>query len=394
MTDPGPTRDAPGQTASRSNQQTQQQSRQAPPPAQERGAEPTWDSSTANAQNWEPAQNAAVVPVESSGGDGSIGFEWQPVMIETNRTCSCVVSAESGHALSVRVQQPPYDRTLRGTGSVSVAAIPVAGIGAKGRLLAKDEVSGATAEFTWEWRPAAKAKWANPSRTMAKSAPAGQVQKGTIDAAKMRAGASSKTGAGANSQEKPAVQTAFFGMPATGHRFAFILDMSGSMSGSRWNACLQHLADALHGLTEDAEFFVVLFSDGLVIPTEQAQWLPATEECKKAIFEWAAGVEPGGGTYPQPAFDLVFASPEGKPDVIYFLTDGLFTSPSPDRLARQCSGASAGILSSLGGLFVHSEATAPGHTVIHTLTLDDASGASLCKKIAKATGGQYAHVSS
>ncbi len=271
-------------------------------------------------------------------------------------------------------------------------------------MVAKDEVSGATAEFTWEWKPASKAKWANPSRAMARSPnpspantkppAAGHVQTGTIDAAKMRAGVSSKTDASAKSQEKPAVQTAFFGMPATGHRFAFILDMSGSMLGARWNACLRHLAEALEGLTDDAEFFVVLFSDRLVIPTEQAEWLPATEECKKAVFEWASGIEPDGGTFPQPAFDLVFASPGGRPDIIYFLTDGLFTSPSPDRLAKQCSSAGTGILSSLGSLFIRSDTNTPGHTVIHTLTLDDASGASICKKIAEATGGQYAHVSS
>ncbi len=119
MTDAGQTRDASGQAANRSNPQAQQQTRQASPPTQQTGTPPAWDSSIANVQNWEPARDAAIVPVETGGSDSSLGFEWQPVTIESNRTCSCVVSVEAGHALSVRVQQPPYDRTLHGTGTLT-----------------------------------------------------------------------------------------------------------------------------------------------------------------------------------------------------------------------------------------------------------------------------------
>lgn len=392
MTEPGQTRDVSGRTASRSNPQAQPQTRQAPP-TQQRVVPPAWDSTVATPSTWEPAKDAGIVPVETGGSDTSIGFEWKQVAVETNRTCSCIVSVDGEHALSVRVQQPPYDRTLKGTGSVNVAAIPVASIGAKGRLVAKDEVSGAAAEFTWEWMPVSKAKWANPSRATTRTADSARVQKGNIKLA-AKAEANSKTGAAGETQEKPVAQTAFFGMPATGRRFAFILDMSGSMQGARWSACVRQLAEAFEQLTDDTEIFVALFSDHVAIPTEQAEWLAATSECKKAILDWVGSVSPNGGTVPQPAFDLVFASPQGKPDVIYFLTDGLFTEPSPERLAKLCNGGSTGLLSSMKELFIRSETNLPGHTVIHTLTLDDASGASLCKKIAKATGGQYAHVSS
>jgi hypothetical protein len=394
MSDSGQTRDPSGRTASRSNPQRQQQARQSSPPAGQGVVPPSWDASVAPAPSWEPAKDAAIVPIETAVSDASIRFEWKQVAVETNRTCSCVVSVDGGHALSVRVQQPPYDRTLKGTGSVNVAAIPVASTGAKGRLVARDEVSGATAEFTWEWKPASKAKWANPSRAMRQSAAAVTSQQGAVKAEK-KAEASSSGAAAVKTQQGAAVQTAFFGVPAVGRRFAFILDISGSMEmNDRWGACVRQVAVAFENLTADSEMFVVLFSDHLVVPTERAEWLPATDENKQRILEWLEHINPGGGTYPKPAFDLVFSSPSGKPDVIYFLTDGLFTEPSPERLARLCSGGDTGILASVKELFIRSDTNVPDHTVIHTLTLDDASGASICKKIAKATGGQYAHVSS
>src|SRR5579862_7150473 len=126
MSDTGQTRDASGKTASRSNSQVQQQTRQASSPTGQRAAPPAWDSAVPAAQSWEPPKDAAIAPVETGGSDPSIGFEWKQVAVETNCTCSCAVSVDRGHALSVRVQQPPYDRTLKGTGSVNVAAIPVA----------------------------------------------------------------------------------------------------------------------------------------------------------------------------------------------------------------------------------------------------------------------------
>jgi len=393
MSDSSQTRDISERTASRSNAQTKEQTHQSSSSADPTVAPPAWDSAVPAAQSWEPPKDAAIAPVETGGSDPSIGFEWKQVAVETNCTCSCAVSVDGGHALSVRVQQPPYDRTLKGTGSVNVAAIPVASIGAKGRLVARDEVSGATAEFTWEWKPASKTKWANPSRAMGQSAAVATGQQRTVNAEK-KAEASSKTSTAAKTQHGAAVQTAFFGTPAAGRRFAFILDMSGSMAATRWNTCIRQMTGAFESLTAEAEIFVVLFSDHLVIPTEGAEWLPATDENKQRILEWLGQISPSGGTYPKPAFDLVFSSPTGKPDVIYFLTDGLFTEPSPQRLARLCSGGDAGILASVKELFIRSDTNVPGHTVIHTLTLDDPSGADICKKIAKATGGQYAHVSS
>ena len=82
--------------------------------------------------------------------------------------------------------------------------------------------------------------------------------------------------------------------------------------------------------------------------------------------------------------------------MIYFLTDGQFTDPSPSRLQKQCHGIGTGMLSTLGNLIIKKdESKGPPPTVINTITLDDPSGASICKqRIARKAGGQNVHVSS
>jgi Mg-chelatase subunit ChlD len=226
------------------------------------------------------------------------------------------------------------------------------------------------------------------SQTARAAAPAQAGQRATASVATSSAEPGAKTALG------PAVAATFFGVPSLAQRFAFVLDMSGSMSGQRWSACVKQLAKALEGLTEGSEIFVVLFSDHLATPTREAVWVSASPEWKQTVLDWVSRVSPNGGTEPQPAFDLLFSLP-ARPDVIYFLTDGQFSSPSPSRLQKQCHGIGTGVLSTLGNLIIKKdESSGPPPTIINTITLDDPSGASMCKEIAKKSGGQYVHVSS
>jgi hypothetical protein len=70
--------------------------------------------------------------------------------------------------LTVTVDQSSYGRTLSGTGSVQVHAIPVAPVGTAGRLIARNDSTGGTAEFTWEWRALRGSTSANPQRSLGK----------------------------------------------------------------------------------------------------------------------------------------------------------------------------------------------------------------------------------
>ena len=139
--------------------------------------------------------------------------------------------------------------------------------------------------------------------------------------------------------------------------------------------------------------FVVLFSDQIRQPPGQNGWMAAGPEWTDAVLRWVSSFTPDGGTVPLPAFNLVFSQP-ARPDVIYFLTDGVFTDPSPSYLRKLC-GAPPDIWDKAKRfLFGGSDADRGHATVIHTTTLDDASGADICRKIADAVGGNYSHVSS
>src|SRR5512146_618654 len=98
-------------------------------------------------------QNLGIDPVAANDNDSRFGFEWKSRAIGSNHTWGCVVSAAEGEAISVRVAQLPYDRTLRGVGAVEVIAIPVAPVGTRGTLMARNESTGAVAEFNWTWSP-------------------------------------------------------------------------------------------------------------------------------------------------------------------------------------------------------------------------------------------------
>ena len=270
---------------------------------------------------------------------------------------------------------------------MNLQLVPPAPIGTKGRLLARDETSGVSAEYTWEWCEIRKAKWVNPSKaaTRARIAPAANQPK-------------------ARSGQTAAVT--FCGLPSEGSRFAFILDKSGSMTlfggGKRWETCKRELLSALSGLPTSAEIFVILFSDVTAEPPGQTGWMKARPEWTQNVASWISAIQPGGGTLPKAAFQKVFSLGE-RPDAIYFLTDGQFSDISSVDL-KKLSGAGGppekpiGIWAKLmaffrGGEEIGTNKKDATSTMINTITLEDLSGADECRKIAAECGGQYLHVS-
>jgi hypothetical protein len=117
--------------------------------------------------------------------------------------------------------------------------------------------------------------------------------------------------------------TSFFGVGGRGTRFAFIVDISGSMEQeNRIGTALAELKRSLGALQDFTQFYVVLYSNGAVRPDfENDGWLKATRANKNRMNQWIDTQGPRGGTYPLEAFDIVFKLPQA-PDVIFFLTDG------------------------------------------------------------------------
>ena len=338
------------------------------------------------------AGSASHVSMELSPGAAShdsLGIAWRSVELGTNQSYGCTIAAAPGDALSVRILQPPYDKTLSASGCVDIAVVPVATAGTAGKLIVRNETTGATAELSWSWqagKPGRSVGSTGVAKTGAQKAAAARLVAGAAKALQGKLGA-------AHAKEA----MAFYGQLATGRRFAFILDMSGSMEGSRWRSCSRELVRTLDALSEDAEFFVVLFSSGLSEPPGQSGWTRATRDRSAAVVQWLSTIRPQGATYPAPAFDRVF-SLSRRPDAVFFLTDGALEGFTPADCARVCATRTTSVVGSalrrLARLFSLPGADDAPSAVINTIALDDTSSERALVEMASASGGQYVNVAS
>ena len=124
----------------------------------------------------------------------------------------------------------------------------------------------------------------------------------------------------------------FFGTGGKGQRFAFIVDISGSMSnGAKFETAMRELARSIDALPDFAYFYIALFESKTVTPPMQTGWIRARKPMVRQVVRWLGTVEPNGGTEPRNAFLQVF-SLDVRPDVIFFLTDGIFNDISLEEL--------------------------------------------------------------
>jgi hypothetical protein len=117
--------------------------------------------------------------------------------------------------------------------------------------------------------------------------------------------------------------TSFFGIGGRGSRFAYIVDVSGSMEAdNRMQTALSELARSVSALPDSTQYYVVLYSNGAILPPwDTGNWLRSTRSNIARTRQWLQEQLPQGGTYPLQAFERVFNLPE-PPDVVFFLTDG------------------------------------------------------------------------
>lgn len=358
------------------------QAKAAPPPARAKAAPPrptVAPPQPASVAAFAPPENLSITP-QPSGGAAALEFDWEPVVIGSNRSFAVSVTSPDGLPVSVSIAQGMYRRSVDGAGGVTkVPAIPPAAVGTSGTLEARD-ASGASVTFTWQWQLRGQGRGMAPVAAAA-AKPAGLLGRlfGRAKAAPAQAQAAVKAAPVLSVAERlgtraaQATQLKFFGQEAVGQRFAFILDRSGSMSGSRWLACTRELDRALRDLPPHAEFFVVLFSQGHMEPPGQAgAWVPADQDRIDGVLQWVKKVNPGGGTYPKSAFELVFGLTWAA-DIIYFLTDGEIEEFTP----AACVGL---------------RGSAP--TIVNTIALENGASAEALRGIADASGGRFIHVPS
>ena len=162
----------------------------------------------------------------------------------------------------------------------------------------------------------------------------------------------------------------FMGTVARGKRFCIIADRSGSMAGEKIEYVKQEVLEALSTMRPGAQFQLVFFNQG-ALPYPQSGWRHPRKD-RADVEQWMKGITGAGATYPPPAFEVAF-NLNPLPDVIFFMTDGLFPPPVVDEVAAM-------------------NRRSDKRVVIHTISFVDRSAEGLLRQIAKDSGGKYRHV--
>ena len=185
------------------------------------------------------------------------------------------------------------------------------------------------------------------------------------------AGAGCGAGAGDGGGPDPGLGAAFFGSQGAGKTFVYIVDMSGSMFGARFERARKELISSIAKLKPEQQFYVFFFSDQtfpLFYPKPAKGLLPATKSNRDKATRWIRAREPGGLTNPIASLRESLAM---KPDVIFLLTDGEVDDPANLREL---------ILKNNKG------------STIHTIAFENEDGAVTLESIAKENKGSFRFV--
>ncbi len=187
-------------------------------------------------------------------------------------------------------------------------------------------------------------------------------------------GAGEATGSGATGSGSGGAAS-FFGVEAYGSRFAFIVDVSGSMAFDRRLSTLQReLREAVSGLLEHTHFSIFSFSSR-ASPVTGVRWVDASDAAKRRVMPQIDAMNAAGGTYPDPAFQMVFQL-RPRPDAIYFMTDGAFEGRNNE----------------VAELIAQLNDRGTRRVPIHCITLVNRDGEEVMRRIARESGGSYTHV--
>jgi hypothetical protein len=159
--------------------------------------------------------------------------------------------------------------------------------------------------------------------TIAVSGGGGDIGTGTVGTG---TGGAGMGGAGAGG-------ASFFGVEARGTRFAYLVDVSGSMSvGGKIEALRAQLGKSVNGLVDNAQFFIVPFSSDSRPLGNRKEWVEASQTGKRWGKTQIPLLNANGGTEPLPGFQLIFQM-KPRPDAIYFMTDGEFNPDVAEEVA-------------------------------------------------------------
>lgn len=170
-------------------------------------------------------------------------------------------------------------------------------------------------------------------------------------------------------------QARFFGIEARGNRFAYVIDVSGSMEGERAKSMKTALIASIENLSDEASFAIILYNDRAVALTGDG-WVRSGDASRATSRQRIAAISVGGGTNPAPAFELTQAL-KPPPDAIYFMTDGEFI---PD--------AEALLLSTVTRMMRSGDSRLP----IHGISFVTRGAEKFMRRLAAMTRGSYTFV--
>ncbi len=179
--------------------------------------------------------------------------------------------------------------------------------------------------------------------------------------------------------EGSGLSATFYGIKAEGKRFVFVVDRSSSMTGEPWVQAQTELLRSIFKLTEQQEFFVILFNhedDPMHrMRGRRAKLQMASQQNVERAQEWVYKQVPFGGTMPKAA---VKQAVRLKPDVIFLLSDGIFRDGTLEYLRKN---------NALKRVSINSK-----KIIVHTIAFKDFAGANLLQQIAIENGGVFKFV--
>lgn len=207
---------------------------------------------------------------------------------------------------------------------------------------------------------------------LSEDVPVGEVDVGSLGSMPRLGGAGEGDGLSGGLQGGGA-GTSFFGVSSQGTRFAYIVDISGSMGDNRkLPTAMGELARSIESLPDYAYFYIVLFQSNITVPSWQSGWVQARPSAINRARRWLEDIAPGGGTLPHEAFFKVF-SLDVRPDVLFFLTDGRLNEPLPVEDIVQMNSRGKRV-------------------VINTIAFGDSADREYLRAIAEECGGTYRFV--
>lgn len=126
----------------------------------------------------------------------------------------------------------------------------------------------------------------------------------------------------------------FFGIPADGFKFVYVLDRSASMAGKPLNRAKAELKASLQGLKDTHQFQIVFYNERpktFSLTGVAGRAVFGTDQNKEQANRYIDGIVADGGTEHEPALSAAF---NFAPDVIFFLTDADKPELSAERLAK------------------------------------------------------------